>query len=115
MDLGMELEGSNTSSRGKILAGAKRKKKAGAGVINEPRLVNAVVTPAKWIEFVKAHQQIAGGKYGDSLKSAAPLFKKYKEQHGAGIIDSLNDFLMKHIAGPIGKAVLKRLTGNGKK
>lgn len=71
--------------------------------------------PSEWIKFCKEYAGAKGCKYCDALKLGGADFKKYKEMKGAGLVDTINDFLSKFVAGPIGDAIknamVKRFKG----
>lgn len=67
-----------------------------------------------WVDFCKAYAGVKKCKYSEALKEAGGAFTEYKKLEGAGLLDFLNEFLWKHVAAPVGKAVVKRLTGSKK-
>jgi len=66
----------------------------------------------KWVDFVKSyHQKNPHLTYGECMAKCSPIYQKGKELVGSGVIDSINDFLFKHLSKlvrAVGNAALDR-------
>ena len=58
-----------------------------------------------WHKFLSAYKKV----HVVDMKRASKLYRQWKKLHiGGGVVDSINEFLYKYLAKPIGRAIANR-------
>ncbi|MET0570953.1 MAG: hypothetical protein ABWZ79_05970 [Pedobacter agri] len=102
----LEVAKKNLIKMAKLLVSKASQKKYQGPFLNQEMKKTAVKMNnwRKFIEQYKKHEVI-------DMKKASKLYKTWKDSYvGGSVLSSINEFLYKHFAKPIGRAISNRLT-----